>query len=210
MEPLETADQCPRCAIPLPTPAGLCPHCHDRGVPFISRVLCLNLFRGPMKQAIHQAKYHRSWPLVEKLSDRLNARRDLGRWLEGVDALLPVPLHSSRQRQRGFNQAELIARRIRHHHPWMKIISPVVRTRATQSQTQLGSRAKRQKNMQDAFALSDTRPLHGKHLVLVDDVMTSGATLISVARVLQAAGPAKLSALVLCVADPKGQEFEVI
>ncbi len=209
MHPGESAAACRRCAVPLPAGASKCPHCLGRGLRPFSKILSLGLFRGPIKTVIHQAKYQHRWPLMERLTDRLLNKRDLSHWLDGVDALVPVPLHSSRQRERGFNQADVIARRITRQTKTV-VIYPAVRIRATESQTQMTSAGKRESNMKDAFVLTNPSAVHGKHLVLVDDVMTTGSTLVSLARALQSASPSRLSVIVLYVADPRGREFEVI
>jgi len=86
----------------------------------------------------------------------------------------------------------------------------MIRLRNTETQTHLHSHEKRVENLRGAFGLVDEREIQGRHIVLVDDVVTSGATLTSAARVLQQASPASISALALCVSDPKGRAFEAI
>src|SRR5207249_4890240 len=85
-----------------------------------------------------------------------------------------------------------------------------VRTRATASQTHLNSKSKRHDNVRDAFALIDPAKVRGKKVVLIDDVMTTGATLKAVARTLMEAKPLRLSAIVLAIADPRRRGFESI
>ena len=77
-------------------------------------------------------------------------------------------------------------------------------------QTSMPSQAQRVENMKDAFLLVSERGIRGNHVVVIDDVMTTGATLQSAARVLDQAKPASVSALVLAVADPKHQDFQAI
>ncbi len=209
MDAIESAESCRRCGAPVPSEGLVCPHCSGRGIPPFAGVMSLGVFRGPIKAAVKHAKYEHRWPLMERLADRLLDKRDLKTWLHGVDALVPVPLHPTRQRDRGFNQADVIARRIRRQIR-RPVIVPAVRTRATETQTHMSSANKRAKNLQDAFALIDPSLVAGKHLALVDDVMTTGSTLVALARALRAAKPARLSVIVLCVADPRGREFEVI
>lgn len=126
----------------------------------------------------------------------LDASDDL---LAGIDVAVPVPLHRSRQRERGFNQAELLARRLP-----LPVANMLVRTRATVSQIDLPAE-KRQRNVRGAFALkggqSNFFPFLGKSLtvplsvLLVDDVATTGATLNECARVLLEAGAREVRAL---------------
>ena len=129
--------------------------------------------------------------------------------LANADWLIPVPLHRARQIFRGFNQAEVIAKRLGKHYG-TKIARPAVRLRQTDVQAHLHSRSRREENMKDAFGLIDERKIRHKHVVLIDDVMTTGATLQSLARTLDPAEPASISAIVLAAADPLGQDFSVI
>ena len=90
------------------------------------------------------------------------------------------------------------------------MIEPVIRARPTVTQAALHARQKRVENVRDAFVLADPDAVVGKHLVVVDDVMTTGATLVSLAHTLESAGDVTLSAIAICHADPKGREFEFI
>jgi len=90
----------------------------------------------------------------------------------------------------------------------LNLAEAVIRVRDTETQTHFHSRARRIKNMKGAFALRSAKHIRGKHVILVDDVMTSGATLRAVVRALKEGEPASVSALVLAVADPKGRSFE--
>lgn len=103
--------------------------------------------------------------------------------------VVPVPLHRSRQRVRGFNQASEIAR-----HLGPPLVHALRRTRATPSQTDLPA-AERHANVRDAFALSRHARVNGMVVVLVDDVSTTGATLEACARVLYEAGASEVRAL---------------
>ena len=94
--------------------------------------------------------------------------------------------------------------------PKLPVVNAGVRIRVTETQTHLPSRTQRTENLRGAFVLSDPASLKDKHIVLVDDVMTTGATLVSFARTLKHANPASISAILLAVADPKGRAFEVI
>jgi ComF family protein len=110
-----------------------------------------------------------------------------GRMLEGADAAVPVPLHPTRRRARGFNQAEDLAR-----HLAIPVSLALRRVVATTTQADL-SGAERQTNVREAFgATRAARALAGKTVVLVDDVTTTGATMMSCAGVLLAAGVAEV------------------
>ena len=162
-----------------------------------------------MRTMIHSIKYHREWPLAEYLADCLLEDERAKALLTETQVLVPVPLHPLRQLPRGYNQASLLAERI-GRQCGIRRANALMRLRNTETQTNLHSRAKREANLKDAFTLANDRHVRGRHVVLVDDVMTSGATLRAAARALKDAKPASLSALVLAVADPKGRQFEKV
>jgi len=107
----------------------------------------------------------------------------------GADVAVPVPLHRSRQRSRGFNQAADLAR-----HLGLPVRAALRRVRATPSQTDLPA-ARRHANVRDAFAMRRGQDVRGLRIVLVDDVCTTGATLEACARVLRDGGATQVSAL---------------
>ena len=209
MQDLFDAPACERCAMPLTTAGSPCPYCHGKGPPLLDRVVSLGLFKEPLKAAIHRAKYARRWGLAELLADRLLHQNGVAELVCESDVIIPVPLHPSRQRERGYNQADVIARHVGSRLR-RTVREPVERLIHTETQTHLHSRAKREENLREAFALVSPKVVRGRRVLLVDDVMTTGATLRSLARALRPAEPASVSALVLAVADPKGREFQVI
>src|SRR5207253_2659559 len=119
--------------------------------------------------------------------------------------LVPVPLHWRRQVTRGYNQAEVIARRLGKACT-IPVVRAVRRIRNTETQTHQHSAARRAENMKGAFALIDGTKITGRHVTLVDDVWTSGATMQAMARVLKVAKPASICAIVVATADPRGLE----
>jgi ComF family protein len=208
---LEIEPCCALCAAPV-GPGGACPRCQGKGLRPFARIVRLGRYDDPLRELIHHVKYHRRWPLAELLADRLLAREDVKGLLSETGrldgALLAVPLHRWRRIARGYNQAELIARRL-GSRCGIPCLRPVVRWRWTGTQIHQHSRARRVRNLRDAFVLLDERAIRGRHLVLIDDVMTTGATLRSLARVLMPARPASLSAIVLAIADPARRHFQV-
>jgi ComF family protein len=209
LENLAVAPACEICAMPMTEHGAPCPYCLGKGAPFFDRIVSIGVFQEPLRSLIHRGKYSGDWPMMETLADRLMEKESVRSLLEQTDLLVAVPLHYGRQVGRGYNQADVIAKRLGGR--WgVKSVKPVVRQRRTETQTYLHSRAQRVENMEDAFRLARSGQIAGKRVVLVDDVMTSGATLSAVARTLAAAKPARLSALVLAVADPKGRGFEAI
>ena len=87
---------------------------------------------------------------------------------------------------------------------------PALRSRITEPQTELTSRALRAENLKDAFVVAWPKLIAAKKIVIVDDVITTASTLLTFARTLKSAGPVSISAVVIAVGDPKGREFEVI
>lgn len=120
--------------------------------------------------------------------------------LEQADLVLPIPLAPARLRERGFNQAHELARRLA---PRKVDATLLLRTRETTAQSGL-TRAERLRNLRGAFALEPLRAaaVQGRRIVLVDDVMTSGASLFAAAQVLRTGGAAHITAVVLARTDP--------
>jgi len=192
--------------MPLPEPDAPCAHCLGSGIAHYDRVLAMAPFREPVRHLIHQMKYHGRWAIAELLADAwINKRLQLP-----ADALLlPVPLHRIRQVIRGFNQADVIARRI-GKSCGLRLVHPAVRLKRTKNQSLTSSQAQRTDNLRDAFGLISPHKIRGRHVVVIDDVMTTGATLLSLARVLREAQPASLTALVIARADPVSHDFQSI
>jgi ComF family protein len=184
---------CDRCSDPLPTwraisvPLGRCPRCR-RGGRLVDRARAIGAYDGALRAIVHALKYEGRRSLSRPLSDLMRLRgADM---LDGAACAIPVPLHPSRRRQRGFNQAADLARQL-----GIPAVHALRRTRATPTQTGLPA-AQRHRNMRDAFAVTHAaRNLSGATVVLVDDVSTTGATLESCARVLKLAGVREVRAL---------------
>ncbi len=205
---LSASGCCPDCASPLPFGAN-CAECNGRGIFPFEKIAALGPFRDPLRKLIYQIKYHHRWPVAEVLADRLIGEARVRAILDQADVVTAVPLHWSRHIGRGYNQAETIARRIASVRK-LKIVHPIIRVRNTPTQTSTHSRAQRMENLRQAFGLIDGRKIRGKHVVLIDDVMTTAATLKSAARAIMQAEPASVSAVVLAVADPRRQDFAAV
>ena len=192
-------------ALPRITPP-ICPRC---GRPQLSGILCPDCvgwqaaidgirspfrFEGVMREAIHQLKYQNlralAVPLAEMLGEYLNASP------LDVDVLVPVPLHQKRLRERGYNQARLLAQELGKLINIPVIDDVLIRQRHTPPQARTATVAERKLNIADSFTCLDDRLRSGK-VLLLDDVATSGATLDACATVLKSNGAASVWGLVM-------------
>ena len=119
---------------------------------------------------------------------------------DGVDGVVPGPLHPRRERERGYNQALLLASALCKLTGWPLRARVLRRTRYTSQQTRLSANQRRD-NVRGAFAPAGEN-LEGQHLLLVDDVMTTGATVSECAKVLKKSGASRVSVLTLARARP--------
>ncbi|RMH82120.1 ComF family protein [Pseudomonas sp. AOB-7] len=191
-------EQCQVCAVPLPMAGLICGAC-QRQTPSFARVEAPWRYAFPVDNLITRFKHQGQWPhgrlLAELLAEHLQHAYDEG--LPRPQALLPVPLARRRQRRRGFNQAQMLAdwlgRRLQLpvHGDWLQ------RRLDTPAQQGLDA-ATRKRNLRQAFALDAGAELAGRHLALVDDVLTTGATAGILARLLRRAGAARVD--VYCLA----------
>lgn len=189
--------RCQVCALPLPHAGLTCGGCLRRP-PRFDRVEAPWRYAFPVDSLITRFKHQAKWPLGrllgELLSHHLQHAFDEG--LAQPDLLLPVPLAERRQRQRGFNQAALLAQWLSEQlqlpvqQHWLQ------RVIDTPAQQQLDA-ATRKRNLRRAFALAPASQVSGLHLALVDDVLTTGATVEECARVLRRHGAAGVDVLTL-------------
>ncbi len=152
-----------------------------------------------MQRLMHQLKYKGYKELGRQLGRLMGQQLIASERFSDIEALVPLPLSKARERQRGFNQAAVICEGIAALTGWPIIGQAIQRVRFTGSQTDK-SRVDRWLNAAGRFSLSRPELLQGKHLLLVDDVITTGATLEACGSVLAQALDARLSIATLCVA----------
>ncbi|HDR16087.1 MAG TPA: ComF family protein [Desulfobacteraceae bacterium] len=179
---------CPVCGLPFDSqgPDHYCETCLRRP-PAYDCIRALYRYEGPVSAAVHAYKFGRTVRLAGTLG-RAMGRHAAG-WLgDGPDYLaVPVPLHPSRLRQRGFNQSALLARHVARAASMDLDLYTFRRVRDTPAQSRLGKRDRR-RNVRGAFSIADPARFDGKTVVLVDDVATTGSTLHECAVVLKRAG----------------------
>jgi ComF family protein len=190
---------CPSCGKPFDSsealthsPAHECHACRLEP-PRFDQALSVGYFEGSLREAVHQFKY-RPCPALGK---------PLGVWMCGnlrvltsIDIIMPVPLHRSRLRQRGFNQALLLARQLSTAGNIPLCYDNLWRIRPTRPQVELSGKD-RVRNVAGAFALRRPPDVSGLSVLIVDDVFTTGATLNECADVLKNAGAVSVIALTL-------------
>jgi len=179
----------PRCAcgVPLaPRASGQCGRCRRGLSPFESG-LSLGPYEGVLKTLLHELKYRGRRRVAARLAEALLLAPGVARVIEPGVLLVPVPLHPRRRRERGYNQAELLAQELAKR-TGLEVAAPaLVRRKDTAPQTGLKA-AGRRANVAGAFAVRRHAKIVGRTVVLVDDVFTTGATARACASTLQKAG----------------------
>ena len=185
---------CPRCAVPLPADADtpLCGECIKRP-PSWDEAKSPLTYGFPVDKLVQHFKFSGELAtgrlLGEVLADYLAAGTDR------PDCIVPVPLHPSRLRERGFNQAVELARPLARRLKTKVRLDLCARTRATEVQSKLDA-AERRKNVKDAFAVSGN--VQGMHLALLDDVVTTGTTMEELSHALRDAGARRIAVWSVC------------
>lgn len=147
-----------------------------------------------MAQIIYSMKYDNLPDIGEDMGRLMAREMQLARFFDGIDMLMPVPLSRKRQRQRGYNQSERLARGISDITRLPVVVNVLCRKHFRQSQTSL-SRQDRQQNVSNMFYLRHDKQLEGKHVLLIDDICTTGATLTACANVLKTIPKIRISIL---------------
>lgn len=182
---------CETCGRPFD--GRLCPACAG-DPPAIQSIRAAVYYRDPVRRLIHRFKYEGLFALGRPLGQLMVEAWP--RWQQPVDLVLPIPLHRRRQRERGYNQSELLVRELRRHLGWPS--EPGALSRVRQTRPQMGlTAAERRANVHGAFE-ADPAGVGGKRVLLVDDVCTTGSTLTAAAIALREAGARSVTAYCLC------------
>jgi len=195
--PLVSSPLCSLCGIPFAGVGGdhRCGACTVQP-PHFDAALAHFLYEGPIRELIHAFKYNKNTHLRYPLA--LLALEGIS----GVPAdynlnlIVPVPLHRSRLRQRGFNQAVLLGRVLSRRLALPMVPDAIARTRATEPQIEL-SAAERRVNVRGAFSVKSSERIAGKRILLLDDVMTTGSTMNECAKELKRAGASAVFAVTI-------------
>jgi ComF family protein len=207
---------CARCGLPFVSRRALdavAPECADcrRDVPGFDASRSFGLYRGNLRRSIVRLKFGGD----ERLGVRMGELMALPLALlshgddRGEQMIVPVPLHPSRRRERGYNQSELLAlglarklNSIAPAEPPRVLRDGLCRERATPPQAGLTVAARRE-NVRGVFEVVNPERIRGRRIILVDDVMTTGATVAACARALKRAGAAHVTAITLARATPQ-------
>ncbi|MBR4153505.1 MAG: ComF family protein [Selenomonadaceae bacterium] len=207
--------RCPNCREIVDERYQLCEKCAGKILrldfydkpPFpISRVLRVTRYRDGLQPLLHKLKFDNNLnvlPALKKILDDVSNRKEMLKLLDGVDFVVPVPLHAERLKERGFNQTELIFEEFlaKKNIPLKKIL---IRRVATPKLYKYG-KEDRQKILKGVFAAIELVDLRGKKILIVDDIFTTGTTVSECAKVLIELGAEKVS--VLALASDFGENF---
>ncbi len=198
---------CDRCGAPISPGRAVCPDCEAGPEPPFAWSQAWGQYDGVLRRAIHRLKYDGKTALAHPLGVLLAASldeppspllfpTDPQSGPLDFDVVVPVPLHPARLRQRGFNQAERVARIVAQQRGWRMDDRSLRRTRATRTQTDLNA-AERARNVAEAFTARTPLAFQNQRVLLLDDVLTTSATVTECARVLQNAGASRVCIVAL-------------
>lgn len=187
---IEGQDMCWKCGSYLGPHIGIkqaCPTCHNRHLAF-KRAIGFGCYEGTLQGLILQYKYGRETLLAEPLSNwAIECLKQNQTILNETDIITTVPLSKAKLRQRGFNQSEILARQVSRAFSLPLSTTNLIRIKEIPSQASL-SHTERFNNIKDAFAIKNPDEFEDKTVLLVDDVMTTGATASEISRLLKKNG----------------------
>ncbi|MEI6511724.1 MAG: ComF family protein [bacterium] len=181
----------------LPGQSKLCRECLAGNRAFTS-ARGVGYYRATLATALKTFKYNASLSLVEPLGKLMTDFLDteIGQDVAGVEMVMPVPIHLSRHKKRGFNQARLLAEPVAKHLGLPLSDALLLRTKRTLPQVDLTPEQRRE-NVSDAFEVRMPSEIKGRRILLVDDIMTTGSTVTSCSKTLLSAGASSIYVLAL-------------
>jgi competence protein ComFC len=177
---------------------GRCGGCIEEDLEYEG--LCrVGFYDGTLKSMLAGFKFQDKVELMDHIGPVFKQAFTAAGFDSRVQVLVPVPLHWRRRFQRGFNQSYLLAKYLKNKS--MQISEDLVRIRYTPHQWQMQTDSQKRRNVRDAFTVREGHPFEGRSVCLVDDITTSGATLVECARTLKEAGAVSVYAAVVAVAE---------
>ncbi|HNV23811.1 MAG TPA: ComF family protein [Candidatus Omnitrophota bacterium] len=195
---------CQKCSRPLGQKIHypLCQECRLTKPYFDFAWSCL-LYKDPLKNLIHQFKYKQKTCLAIAFSQWMLAFINAYHFdIKQFDLIIPVPLHTARLRERGYNQSYLLAHPIAKEFQIKISTTNIIRVRYTPPQVQL-SQKERWTNIEGAFRIKSQNEINNKNILIIDDLLTTGATASEIARTLKKAGAKTVGVLTLSVTEEK-------
>lgn len=191
---------CSKCSRPvLDCDSPLCRDCLKTELHF-DQAWGACLYTGAVRRLIHLFKYNHKTSLRKPLVDMIFSFLDDYKIpLQSFEAIVPLPLHPARMRERGYNQAQLLSQPIAARLGTDHITDNLIRMRPTQNQALLGKKD-RWTNIRGAFKIKNVKPFSKKSVLLVDDLLTTGITASEAAHVLKEAGAARVGVVTLAIA----------
>ena len=198
MEDVEEIEDpfCKRCGIPLSDDGSITKDCGwcRQIVPDVKILRSAFKFGGLVENIVHNFKYNGWTGLSSLMAAGMYKVLSENKGLQGIDLIIPVPLHSVRKRERGYNQSELLSKELSKLSGIETEVNLLKRIRNTPSQTKLNFE-QRKANVGGAFRLKDSDEVKGANVLLIDDVLTTGSTVSACAEVLLDAGAGEVSIL---------------
>jgi competence protein ComFC len=186
---------CRKCGAPIEQHRKTCLYCKGKKYHF-NKVRAFGIYAPPLSEMVHLLKYERKTHLSHRLGIFLANLYIADSDLSTSSAIIPVPLHSTKMRERGYNQSQLLAQQVAEISRTELLSGVVIRKKPTRSQTAL-KHSEREANLKNAFSVVYPNQLAGKSVTIVDDVLTSGTTINEMAKTILDAGAERVYGLVL-------------
>ncbi|MCX5705336.1 MAG: ComF family protein [Candidatus Omnitrophica bacterium] len=166
---------------------NICPACQKNNLSF-DRAYSPCTYEGVIKELIHKFKYNDREHLGEPLSRLMSEFiREYSLPIDYIDCIIPIPLHKTRLREREFNQSEVLSKYLAQEFNKELVSNAIERFRHTRTQTELVTH-QRASNVKNSFRVTDPQAIKNKNILLIDDVLTTGATSSEAAAALKSAG----------------------